>query len=1066
MQPDSGMTTRANYRIVPASNYRTRSGANQNQNNPPNNLRTPPPRRGAPTRGGHPDLDSSLESISDSPLTTPNIPAQPGQPALSFTLVREKFGQDQVIALRRLKKVDLKGKKAILDKKFLQQCIELDMYPKWLNLKVGDLRSPPQQKLIKNFKLTTLKNEFNNKKNKTSKCFRLKAELSASLNQKLGPVLLEQWLTHIHSQNSILLSKDESRHHRKLTRLLLANHKIDDSTYGKLMRSKKPMEAGSDLNVIFNLSNHTLSEDEENGLRNGLKFIPTSPKIDEVELYARLESLVGTLYYIRKNPPELSDLAAALSRDAKNAVERFYSDKPIHNLPKKVNIALKALAKNAQLVISKPDKGNGVVLLNKEDYITKMKVVLDDGTKFRAKHNVDLYKSTLSLEVRIRLILNKMKNCHMITPINYEKAYPRGSRPCLLYGLPKVHKTGAPLRPIMSASGSAVHGLAQLLVPILAPLTTNEFSVSNSLMFAEELGLSKLGGLTLASFDISSLFTNIPLDETIQIILDANARKKLGKIYNPTVLKEALVASTKKCNFIFNEVVYEQLDGVAMGSPLGPTLANIFMCHFEETFLKNATVGKPRFYRRYVDDILLGFSEPADIDTFWQYYNSRHDNIKFTIEYEAQCTISFLDITIIREPETEGVITHMYRKNTFTGLLSKYNTFTYNKYKTGLIHCLLFRALKICSHLVGFNNEVVYLRDLFQKNRFPVDLFDRAVLEFKSKHSGTLNNKIGAVNPEEPPTVSPTVEAQASQMPSPPNEGEPIPDEPPSSPPPPLPPEIANPELKPNPLTVTLPFFGDASLHLRNGIRKKLAELFPDLESRIVFKSGRPLSSIFKFKDKVPTDLSANLIYKYTCSTCNVDYIGCTIRHLRTRISEHLGISATTGKKMGARNSQVNNHILATGHTGSEEDFQVLYTPPQNSLIKISETILIQRDSPTLNDTTGSYPLRVYPSNLGLEEHLKGAGPTPARRGINSSSLVATATTSNRSSNNRNNVAQPQSIPIPRIADPPQIITPPANTQNLRRSIRINQSQRLVNGTTPHRITNHVRNALPRGAAR
>ena len=922
--------TRPNYRILPASNRGQESGANPNRTPLPNR-RTPPPRREGRARGRPTDLDSSLESISDSPITSPNAPVQPGQTALCFTLVREKFGQDQVIALRRLKKVDLKGKKAILDKKFLQNCIELGMYPKRLNLKVGDLRSPPQQKLIKNFKLATLKNEFANKKSKATKCFRLKAELTASLNTKLGPVLLDHWLTHIHAQNSIALSKDESRHHRKLTRLMLSNHKIDDNTFEKLMRSKKPMEAGSDLNVIFNLSNHTLSEDEEAGLRNGLKFIPTAPKIDEVELYARLESLVGTLYYIKKNPPELSDLAAALSRDAKNSIERFYSDKPVHNLPKKVNIALKALAKNTKLVVSKPDKGNGVVLLNKEDYIEKMKVVLDDGTKFKVKHNVDLYKSTLSLETKIRFILTKMKNCKIITEKQYDTAYPKGSRPCLLYGLPKVHKNGAPLRPIMSASGSAVHGLAQLLVPILAPMTTNEYSVGNSLLFAEELGLSKLGGMTLASFDISSLFTNIPLDETIQIILDANANKKLGKVYNKTILKEALVASTKSCNFIFNEIVYEQLDGVAMGSPLGPTLANIFMCHFEKTFLNNATIGKPLFYRRYVDDILLGFAEPEDINIFWEYYNTRHDNIKFTIEREVERTISFLDITIIREPESEEIITHMYRKSTFTGLLSKYNTFTYNKYKTGLIHCLLFRALKICSHHGGFSNEVVYLRDLFQKNRFPVDLFDKAVLEFKSKHSSTLNSKKSVPNLDTPQNEPVDSEPQVTPEAPPTESDTPIPDVAPPLSPPPLPPETITPEPEPNPLTVTLPFFGDASLHLRNGIRKKLVELFPDLKSRIVFKSGRPLSSIFKFKDKVPADLSANLIYKYTCSTCNVDYIGCTIRHLRTRISEHLGISATTGKRMGSRNSQVNNHIASTGHTGSEEDFQVLYTPPKKS---------------------------------------------------------------------------------------------------------------------------------------
>ena len=1033
---------RVNYRVIPPSKFLSRNNIPNNRDTPnrqgprrpssPNNHRTPLAR----VRRRDPSPNSSLESIDDTQVSPLGARTLSEADALSFSQVRTSYGQDTVVLLRRLQKIDLKGKKSILDKKFLQQCIETEIYPKWLNLKIGNLKYRPQLRLIRDFKMATLKNEFANKKTKTAECFKLKTQLTAELNTIIGPLVLDQWLKQVHAQNSVALSKDESRHHRKLTKLLLANHKIDDHTFQTLMRSRKPTEAGANLNVIFNLSSHTLNEAEEAGLRNGLKFIPTAPKIDEVELFSRLEALVGTLYYIRKNPPELSDLAASLSRDAKNSIERFYNDKPAHNLPKNVNVALKALAKNKQLVISKPDKGNGVVLLNKEDYITKMGVVLGDNTKFKALSNVDLYKSTLGFETKIRLILRKMLNHNIINPKSYDKAYPRGSRPCLLYGLPKVHKAGAPLRPIMSASGSAVHGLAQLLVPILAPLTTNEFTVNNSLLFSEELGLSQLGKLTLASFDISSLFTNIPLDETIEIILKANKAKKLGKILNHAVLKEALEISTKNCNFIFNEVVYEQLDGVAMGSPLGPTLANIFMCHFEETFLKSATEAKPLFYKRYVDDILLGFQDIADIEKFWQYYNSRHNNIKFTIENEINHSISFLDITIVREPDSGDITTHLYRKSTFTGLLSKFNTFTYNKYKTGLVHCLLFRALKICSHKVGFNNEVVYLRDLFQKNRFPLDLFEKAVLEFTSKHSTALDNKklpAGIHPPPETPetpdmdeVIAPLTESQ-TEMEMLVNTQDTMLTQTPIA-------------VVPNPLTVTLPFFGDASLHLRNGIRKKLLALFPDLKTRIVFKSGRPLSTLFKFKDKVPVDLSANIIYKYTCSTCNVDYIGCTIRHLRTRISEHLNISATTGRKTSDRGSVIAAHIAQTGHIGTNEDFTVFYVPPQNSLIKIAETILIQRDTPKLNDTTGSYPLRVYPSNLGLEDHLRSNGPNSPNVGINRPAQTQQGRSSQgRHPHNTNQPSQP-----PRTNNRTLTVAPtPNNTNhNTRRSLR-----RPVNNT-------------------
>ena len=93
----------------------------------------------------------------------------------------------------------------------------------------------------------------------------------------------------------------------------------------------------------------------------------------------------------------------------------------------------------------------------------------------------------------------------------------------------------------------------------------------------------------MCSFDVSSLFTNVPMDETIEICLD-----KLYALENPPrlpqlVLKNLLLFATKKSHFVFDGQYYDQIDGVAMGSPLGPVLANIFMCNFEEKWVMKNT---------------------------------------------------------------------------------------------------------------------------------------------------------------------------------------------------------------------------------------------------------------------------------------------------------------------------------------------------------------------------------------------------------------------------------------------------------------------------------------------
>ena len=106
-----------------------------------------------------------------------------------------------------------------------------------------------------------------------------------------------------------------------------------------------------------------------------------------------------------------------------------------------------------------------------------------------------------------------------------------------------------------------------------------------------------------------------------------------------------LEISVKNSYFIFNSELYEQIDGVAMGSPLGPILANIFMCHLEEKIFNNNNLAyKPKFYRRFVDDTFAVFENTNQAELFLTFINNLHKNIKFTVEIEKDNCLPFLDI--------------------------------------------------------------------------------------------------------------------------------------------------------------------------------------------------------------------------------------------------------------------------------------------------------------------------------------------------------------------------------------------------------------------------------------
>ena len=210
-----------------------------------------------------------------------------------------------------------------------------------------------------------------------------------------------------------------------------------------------------------------------------------------------------------------------------------------------------------------------------------------------------------------------------------------------LYGLPKTHKEQLAMRPILSATDTYNFPLAKWLDEKLKPLSLNQYTVTDTFDFTKEIHDLKINkSKILVSYDVSSLFTNVSLDETIEILVNrAFSNNWCNTTHNLALTRTDLVdllnVATKGQLFQFNRALYEQTDGAA----LGPLLANVFMSSIEDTLERQEKL--PSFYRRYVDDTLTVMPDLATATTFLHTLNSARTSVKFTMEVEIALYLSY-----------------------------------------------------------------------------------------------------------------------------------------------------------------------------------------------------------------------------------------------------------------------------------------------------------------------------------------------------------------------------------------------------------------------------------------
>ena len=324
-------------------------------------------------------------------------------------------------------------------------------------------------------------------------------------------------------------------------------------------------------------------------------------------------------------------------------------------------------------------------------------------------------------------------------------------------------------------------------------------------------------------------------------------------------------------------------------------------------FGSNSARWSSKFYKRYVDDIFILVEKREHLDLFKDYLNSKHNNINFTSEIEVEGKIPFLDILIDRADEK--IVTSVYRKPTFTGVYTHFSSFLPSMYKIGLLSTLLYRYFSICSTYALFHLVVVHFKKIFLMNGFPSNLIDMCINKFL--------NKVFIKKPE------------VSTVPK-------------------------------KEYFIVLPYLGQLSGITHKRINNVFRKALPWGKINIIFKTHTRISHLFRFKDPTPKDLVSNVIYSYTCPSCNASYIGETERHSKIRWGEHLGVSCFTNKPVIGTDTAVKEHISQCKCNSNFSNFRIIGSENNKSLRKIKESIFIKQLKPNLNTQVKSERLFVF----------------------------------------------------------------------------------------------------------
>ncbi len=645
---------------------------------------------------------------------------------------------------------------------------------------------------------------------------------------------------------------------------------------------------------VVNRSSKDLSPDEISLLSRGPKFAITQDRIPIEDIIPVIESGIqnlpeceadATRYEIVRAIKQTKTLESNITSGEREALDKLKRDRSIKVLP--------------------ADKGTAMVVMDSKEYDAKCLKMLSDKDTYEVIKKGD---PTASLQRQLIDKLKAIKKSGNLSDSKYSQMRPSGNKSPApkFYGLPKIHKDGTPLRGIVSSCGSLSYPTAKELARILGPLVgKNGHGVKNTKDFVDRIVTRTLSdGEEQVSFDVTNLFGNVKVKRALSV-----ARKRLE---NDKTLKERtdmtvdqimdlLEFCLSNTYFVFHGVYYRQKFGAAMGSPVSPIVANLFMEDFELEAISTAP-SPPKCWDRYVDDT-YAIVNKDNVDTLHQHinHNMNEPTIKFTKEPASEDgSVPFLDTKCIPQPDG-SIRTVVYRKPTHTDLYVQWDSAHPLSAKLSVVSSLFHRASVVCRNEQDLQEEHKHLTTVLQYNGYPKWAITKGQKRCDRRLASTQDISDNSENSGQNSVKSKCF--------------------------------------------VVMDYIKGLSERIREILKRKGVQVY--------FKSSNTLRNILVSpKEKDPKGFKQDIVYHIPCNydSCSASYIGETCRMLEERIKDHITDP----------NSSIKQHHITTGHplpSVNDNGVKVIGREVNSFKRKVKEAIFIKTNDPVLNRNVGKFNL-------------------------------------------------------------------------------------------------------------